>query len=243
MLSCIPRSDPGATDRYFRPNGDGVSAEAGKLPYGTLPRLALLGLYAELLRTGEHSVDLGYSFCDTLYALGLREAHELPEQMDRLLRCTIRFDGWVSELSWLSMLGWDDVYDDRWRGVIPQRDTRVGLCGPLAHQMLRHPVRLCMHTLRGLRDSAFALDVYLWDAWRRVGPEPAPRPVDAYHALAEHPVPSPDADALGAFEHALREVRETIADLEAEVRDEPAGLVYALPRETPPNPASSWRLP
>ena len=179
----------------------------------------------------------------TLHALGLREAHALPEQMDRLLHCTLRFDGWVSPLSWLTMLGWDDVYDDRWRGVIPQRNTRVALCDPLARAMLRHPVRLCMHTLRGLEDSAFALDVYLWDAWRRVGPKPAPRLVEAYQALAEHPVPSPDPDALGAFEHALCEVRETIAGLEAEVRDEPAGLVYALPRKTPPTPASSWRLP
>ena len=243
MLSSIPRSDPGATDRYFRPNGDGVSAEAGRLPYGTLPRLALIGLYAELLRTGDRSVDLGYSFCDTLYALGLREAHELPEQVDRLLRCTLRFDGWSSELSWLKMLGWDDVYDDHWRGVIPQRDMRVALCSPLTHEMLRHPVRLCMHTLRGVKDSAFALDVYLWDAWRRVGPEPAPRLVDAYHTLAERPVPSPGPGALDAFEHALGEVRETIAGLEAEVTDEAAGLVYALPRETPPKLASSWRLP
>ena len=130
-----------------------------------------------MLRAGAAGLLLlaeGPWLCDTLYALGLREAHELPEQMDRLLRCTLRFDGWVSELSWLRMLGWDDVYDDRWRGVIPQRDTRVALCGPLTHEMLRHPVRLCMHTLRGLKDSAFALDVYLWDAWRRVGPEPSP---------------------------------------------------------------------
>ena len=71
MLSCIPRSNPGATETYIRPNGDGVSADAGKLPHGTLPRLALLGLYAELLRTGDHSVDLGYSFCDTLLRAGL----------------------------------------------------------------------------------------------------------------------------------------------------------------------------
>ena len=243
MLSCIPRSDPGATDRYFRPNGDGVSAEAGKLPYGTLPRLALLGLYAELLRTGEHSVDLGYSFCDTLYALGLREAHELPEQMDRLLRCTLRFDGWVSEPSWLTMLAWDDVYDGRWRGVIPQRDTRVALCGPAGPPDAAPPgAAVHAHAARAPA-SAFALDVYLWDAWRRVGPEPAPRLVDAYHALAEHPVSSPGSDALDAFEHALCEVRETIAGLEAEVREEPAGLVYARPRETPSTPASSWRLP
>ena len=243
MLSCIPRSDPGATDSYLRPNGDGVSAEAGKLPHGTLPRLGLLGLYAELLRTGDYSVDLGYSFCDTLYGLGLREAHELPEQMERLLRCTLRFGALSSPLSWLSMLGWDDVCDDRWRGVIPQRDTRVALCDPVAQAMLRHPVRLCMHTLRGLRDSAFALDVYLWDAWHRVGPEPAPRRMEVYQALAEHPVLSPDPDTFGAFEDALCEVRETIARLAAEVRDEPAGLVFALPREVDPSPASSWRLP
>lgn len=31
MLSCIPRSDPGATETHLRPNGDGVSTEAGML--------------------------------------------------------------------------------------------------------------------------------------------------------------------------------------------------------------------
>jgi hypothetical protein len=67
-----------------------------------------------------------------------RENHELPEHMDHLLRCTFRFDGWVSPLSWLSMFGWDDVYGDRWRGIIPQRDTWVALCGPLPREMLRH---------------------------------------------------------------------------------------------------------
>lgn len=115
--------------------------------------------------------------------------------MDRLLRCTFRFDGWVAPLSWLSMLGWDDVCDARWRGVIPQRITRVAFRGPLPREMLRHAVRLCRHTLRGLEDSAIALDVYLWDVWLRVDPEPAPRLVEACHALAEHPVPSPDGCA------------------------------------------------
>ena len=163
--------------------------------------------------------------------------------MDRLLRSTLRFGGWTSQVSWLSMLGWDDICDDRWRGIIPQRDTRVALCAPIAQAMLHHPARLCMHTLRGLKDSAFALDVYLWDAWHRVGPEPAPHRMMVYQALAERPVLSPDLDALATFEYALREVRETIARLAAEVRDEPAGLVYALPREVDPSPAASWPLP
>ena len=91
--------------------------------------------------------------------------------------------------------------------------------------MLRRPVRLCMHSLRALQHSAFALDVYLWDACHRGGPEPAPCRMDVYRALAEHPVQRPDPGALAAFEHALFEVREKIAHLAAEVRDEPAGLV------------------
>ena len=42
--------------------------EVNGFGYGTLPRLVLRGLYAEVLRTGEHSVDLGQSFCDYLHA-------------------------------------------------------------------------------------------------------------------------------------------------------------------------------
>ena len=239
MLSCIPRSDPGAVTTHLRPNGYGVSAPAGKLPHGRLPRLVLLGLYAEVLRTGEYSVDLGYGFCDYLHALGLREAFELPEQAERLFRCTLRFDGWTSRMTWLSMLGWDNAYDERWRGIIPQRDTRVAFTAPVAKAMLRHPVRPCMHSLRALQHSAFALDVYLWDAWHRVGAEPAPRREDVYRALAEHPVQHPDPDALAAFEHDLSQERAKIARLAAEVRQEPAGLVYALPREASPRPAGS----
>ena len=90
------------------------------------------------------------------------------------------------------MLGWDNTYDDRWRGILPQRDTRVALTAPVAGVMLRRPVRLCMHSLRALQHSAFALDVYLWDAWHPAGPEPAPCRMDVYRALAEHPVPRPD---------------------------------------------------
>ena len=60
----------GAVVAYLRPNGYGVSALSGKLPCGTLPRLVLPGLYAELLRTGEHSVALEY-YVHRLVALSL----------------------------------------------------------------------------------------------------------------------------------------------------------------------------
>ena len=40
MMWFLPRSDPGATTEYLRPNGCGVSTEGGALlPHGMLPRL------------------------------------------------------------------------------------------------------------------------------------------------------------------------------------------------------------
>ena len=79
MFWCLPRSDPGATTEYRRPNGCGVSTERGKLlPYGRFARLVLLWLYAEVLRTGSQAADLGYSFCDYLFALRVHDELDLP---------------------------------------------------------------------------------------------------------------------------------------------------------------------
>ena len=243
MFWCLPRSDPGAATKYRRPNGCGVSTKRGKqLPYGRFARLMLLWLYAEVLRTGDGGADLGYSFCDYLWALRVREELDLPEQADRLFDCTLRFEDWVSPITRASMVGWDNAEADPWRGILPRRDAWVGLCAPVAEAMRRRPVRLCMHRLGALRHSAFTLDVYLWDAWHGVSGAPAPARLEVYRALAEAPVRWPREDALAAFEGELHAVREHIARLAGEVSATAPGLVYALPgrpgRESAPEPAS-----
>ena len=132
MFWCLPRSDPGAATKYRRPNGCGVSTKRGKpLPYGRFARLMLLWLYAEVLRTGDGGADLGYSFCDYLWALRVREELDLPEQADRLFDCTLRFEDWVSPITRVSMVGWDNAEADPWRGILPRRDAWVGLCAPV----------------------------------------------------------------------------------------------------------------
>lgn len=106
ILSCIPRSDPGAIDCYFRPNGEGVSAEVGKLSHGTLPRLSLLGLYAELLRADggqkrQHKgryVTFGRSLRETLMEAVSRPsggAHRQTAQGSKLLKWSTRH--WPSD--------------------------------------------------------------------------------------------------------------------------------------------------
>ena len=243
MFWCLPRSDPGAATKYRRPNGCGVSTKRGKpLPCGRFARLMLLWLYAEVLRTGDGGADLGYSFCDYLWALRVREELDLPEQADRLFDCTLRFEDWVSPITRVSLVGWDNAEADPWRGILPRRDAWVGLCAPVAEAMRRRPVHLCMHRLGALRHSAFALDVYLWDAGHAVSGAPAPARLEVYHALAEASVSPPCEDALAAFEGELHAVREHIARLAGELSATPPGLVYALPGrpgcESAPDPAS-----
>ena len=240
MMWILPRSDTGAATEYARPTGCGVSTESGgRLPHGRLARLVLLWMYAEVLRTGGDAVDLGYSFCDYLWALRVRDELDLPEQAARLFGCTLHGEGWVSPMTRVSIVGWDHAKDDAWRGILPRRDAWVSLNAPVAEAMRAHPVRLCMHSLAALQHSAFALDVYLWDAWHAAAPGASvPGRLDAYRALAKGPALCTHEDALIAFEGDLHAVREQIARLAGEVSATPPGLVYALPA-----PAGSERVP
>ena len=148
MLWSIPRSDPGAATEHLRLVGAGVSRENGALPYGRLPRVVLLWMYAEVLRTGHGILDFAYSFCDYLSALGLREELDLAEQSSRLFDCTLHFEGQVGRMSHLVLVGWSNA-EDSGKGYIPRRESWVSL-NPLVYEaMLRRPVRLCMHSLRG----------------------------------------------------------------------------------------------
>ena len=73
MMWTLPRSDPGALDACFRPDGTGVSAPRGKLPYGPLPRLLILWLYADCARHAERPQipeQRRHAFFDYLLALG-----------------------------------------------------------------------------------------------------------------------------------------------------------------------------
>ena len=84
----MPRSNPGALDSCSRPNSGGVSAQAGTLPYGRLPRLLMLWMYAECTRREQQCrQDREYAFADYLLALEFESPAPpaLREQAQRLL--------------------------------------------------------------------------------------------------------------------------------------------------------------
>lgn len=92
MIWLLPRSDPGATDTYPRPGRCGVSAPAGRLPHGPLPRLFMLWLYAACARGEEGDLERQYSLGDYLLALEfeLQAMPALAEQTERLFACRFR---------------------------------------------------------------------------------------------------------------------------------------------------------
>ena len=52
----------------------------------------------------------------------------MSEQADRLFDCTLRFEDWISPITRVSIVGWDDAEADPWRGILPTA-RRVG--GPV----------------------------------------------------------------------------------------------------------------
>ena len=197
MIWFLPRSDPGTATEYLRPNGCGVSTETGALlPYGRLPRLLMLWMYAECERTGQGKLDLVYALSDYLLALEVAETPELVEQAERLFDCGLHVVERaipVVQTSTTQLVGEDDLF----REVAPLRATRVELSEALCEEMRLSQAPVCLHTVRAVQDSPFELDVYLWERGYcdrdLLGAPPAHSRLARYHALAERPLhrPSP----------------------------------------------------
>ena len=222
MMWTLPRSNPGADETSFRPDATGVSAPAGKLSYGSLPRVLMLWLYADCARAAEHPqtpLERQHVFAD--YLLALRFEHpatpELSEQANRLLGCRFHFGDRVIPVTGGATPGARDEAG----GALPALEQigtgQIDLSEALREEMAHRPLELCTHTLCAVQHCAFTLDVYLWDRCYRKRPvhgAPPPRSrLARYQALAEHPEPWPSHEALCAFEGDLTKAGEHLERL------------------------------
>ncbi|MGC9270699.1 replication protein RepA [Acidiphilium sp.] len=148
------------------------------VPYGTMPRLILIHIMTEAVRTKSRHIALGDNFTDWMRRMGYRtfsygprgSATLLREQLDRLLAC-----------EW--MIRWDNdkANGDHEFGIreIKLSNEYVGVdrkAGSFMRQIIMtegffghlkdHAVPLNEHAIRQLRDSATALDLYTWLAYR-----------------------------------------------------------------------------
>jgi hypothetical protein len=194
VQATLPHSNPqGNPPVWSRTNGNytllikpgyGHNAKTGKVvclgyPYGTLPRLILFWITKEALRTGNRHLELGSTLSSFLREIGLDpstgrgkrgDAKRLREQMERLFSATISFEYTTEQVKrWLNMnvtsngeLWWDPRQPDQcdlW-------GSWIDLGAEFFEAITKYPVPLDMRTIRALKKSPMALDLYAWLAYR-----------------------------------------------------------------------------
>ena len=189
LVQCtLPHSDPGEAPHWSRTNGNVTltiartqfDARAGKLlgyPYGSLPRLILLWMTTEAVRTKERRLNLGGSYAEFLRALDLNntggvrgDRTRVREQMRRLFGASISFNQTLQENGregdrFLNMnvarraeLWWEPKKPDQ----ISLFDSWVELGEDFFEAITAAPVPVDVRALRALKRSPLALDLYAW---------------------------------------------------------------------------------
>ena len=148
------------------------------VPYGSLPRLVLIHIMTEAVRTRSRHIVLGTSFTDWMRRLGMRtisygprgSATLIKEQLDRLLACEwmIRWDNETSSGDQEFAVKEVKLTND-YAGVTSRRGNfsrEILLTEGFFDHLRDHAVPLDENAIRQLRESATALDLYTWLAYR-----------------------------------------------------------------------------
>ncbi len=183
-ITNLPHRDPGPdTTCWTRRNGhaclvvrpglipgqDGTLISVG-IPYGMWPRLLVLYLSTEAVRTRSPQIELGRSLADFFARLKIapdtRRVQMLRRQALRLFSASIQFTFANSELMAggsaqvaAQYLLWHSTNDDNPR---PHDVSHVILTSRFFRDLLDHPYPVDIGAVQGLRQSPLALDLYLW---------------------------------------------------------------------------------
>ena len=178
------RAQPGK--QYTRSDGDvtlSITDLGGAgLPYGAYPRLILVWMTTEALRTGERKLELGRSLSSFMGQLGLQctGGHwgTIPRfrgQMERLFGAAIS-TRWRRDQDGQSHAGGSNLllaeeFDLWWTPQkLPQSglgQSSVTLSQRFFEQLVEAPVPLDLRAIKVLKRSPLSLDLYAW-ATRRV---------------------------------------------------------------------------
>ncbi len=187
LVQCtLPHREP-KTDFWVRRNGNfslGLQAprdfhtgETIGLPYGSIPRLILLWIVTEAIRTKSRTIKLGDTLNNFLLEIGLdpntgggkrSDAKRFKEQLTRLLRCHISFEYNDSKRqSWRDMPIGSEA--DLWWTEPDQPaifESRIELGEKFFNAIIAAPVPVDLRALIPLKQSPLAIDLYTWATYR-----------------------------------------------------------------------------
>jgi Plasmid encoded RepA protein len=178
------RAQPGK--QYTRSDGDvalSITDLGGAgLPYGAYPRLILVWMTTEALRTGERRLELGRSLSSFMGQLGLQRTGghwgTIPRfrgQMERLFGAAIS-TRWRRDQDGQNHAGGSNLllaeeFDLWWTPqTLPEPglgQSSVTLSQRFFEQLVEAPVPLDLRAIKALKRSPLSLDLYAW-ATRRV---------------------------------------------------------------------------
>lgn len=224
---------------------NGLSWTEQPLPYGAIPRLVMVHISTEAVRTQSRVIDVGESMRQFLTQLGLHPTGgarggytALRKQMQALAACHMtlgmtdgakastidakpikRFDAWI----------FNGHHDGTQRTLWP---GELELSEDFYDTLINHAVPLDYRALGALKHSALALDIYTWLAHRlqRVS---LPIGTKVSWANLKEQFGQDYArsdDFKKAFRHALRQVCTVYPN--ARLRPAPGGLIL-LPSPSP----------
>ena len=186
----LPYREPSARD-YIRENGrSSLIISAGHLldpktrkpvlqgiPYGAKPRLLMIHLCTEAVRTKTPKIDVGGSMSAFMRELGLKvtggqqgSIARFKEQLNRLaasrLQLIVNFDDHAAVMNPAPIIQRFDVWfptDPNQRTLWP---SEVTLSKEFFDTLTKHALPLDPRSIRALQHSARALDSYTWLAHR-----------------------------------------------------------------------------
>lgn len=176
----LPHSRPMANE-YTRHNGRMTlsmwSPEHIGLPYGGVPRLLIAWLTTEAVRTRERTLTLGPTLSGFMGQLGLAPTGgrwgtipRLQQQIRKLFATQIVCTYDERNHSVGSALSVASEYELWWNPKSPQFGTlwasTVTLGEKFFHDIIERPVPVNFATLRQLKKSPLALDLYAWLTYR-----------------------------------------------------------------------------
>jgi hypothetical protein len=185
VQTTLPHSEQTGT-QYVRTDGNLTlritDVGATGLPYGSYPRLILIWMTTEAVRTGNRELELGSSLSRFMAQLGLHATGghwgtipRFRDQMQRLVGAAIS-TRWSSDANGQNQSGGENLLvAERFHlWWTPQKlpsaslaKSSVTLSVNFFEQLVAAPVPLDLRAVRALKRSPLALDLYAW-ATRRV---------------------------------------------------------------------------
>jgi hypothetical protein len=188
ILCTLPYRDPGDVLLWKRTNGNltlgikaGVNDKTGKsygIPYGVIPRLVLVWMVTEIIRTKGRRLELGNRLADFMIKLGLdpsrggerSDAQRVREQMEKLLHSIMSFNyslqgdgyGYAEENIQVAprMVLWWNKKDPDQLSIFGTFESWIEVSEDFFNAVMNSPSPLDIRVLRHIKDSSLGIDLY-----------------------------------------------------------------------------------